>query len=221
MEAKNKTSQVPSSGSSRIPDGGLLRTESFGQRPDHPVSKTGIEPSSVNAAMLLDILPRAAGPTSSVFAVAAWGTLLVKLTSPLDGDPKSVELKTSPELCVLVYVGPELRSKSQDNHQCMTVVSENEEYLSDLPRSDQLRLEVDCPDNNDRDDPPEFRLGPSKRYARSVEVSPDAPIRSSGALVASFQTRMVLGRTSSWSVSGMTNLRIASRSSADPSPRVR
>ncbi|GMF48998.1 unnamed protein product [Phytophthora fragariaefolia] len=72
----HKTSQVPSSGSSRTPDGGLLRMESFDQRPDHPVLKTGIAPSSVNAAMILDVLPRAAGPTSSVIAVAAWSTLL-------------------------------------------------------------------------------------------------------------------------------------------------
>ncbi|GMF36860.1 unnamed protein product [Phytophthora fragariaefolia] len=75
-----------------------------------------------------------------------------------------VGLKTTPELCVLVHVGPGLRSKSQDNHQCMTVISENEECLSDLPRPDQPRLEEDCPDNNDWDDPPEFRLGPGQRY---------------------------------------------------------
>ncbi|GMF39980.1 unnamed protein product [Phytophthora fragariaefolia] len=87
----------------------------------------------------------------------------VKLTSLLGGDPERVGLKTTPELCVLVYVGPELRSKSHDNHQCMTVISENEEYLSDLPRSDQPRLEEGCPDNNDRDDPPESRLGPGQR----------------------------------------------------------
>ncbi|GMF39316.1 unnamed protein product [Phytophthora fragariaefolia] len=54
----------------------LLRVGSFDRRPDHPVSQTGIAPSSVNAAMILDILPRAAGPTSSVIAVAARGTLL-------------------------------------------------------------------------------------------------------------------------------------------------
>ncbi|GMG16130.1 unnamed protein product [Phytophthora fragariaefolia] len=41
-----------------------------------PLSKTGIAPSSVYAAMILDILPRAAGPTSSVIAVAARGTLV-------------------------------------------------------------------------------------------------------------------------------------------------
>ncbi|GMF45643.1 unnamed protein product [Phytophthora fragariaefolia] len=97
----------------------------------------------------------------------------VKLTSPLDGDPERVGLKTTPDLCVLVYVGPELRSKSQDNHQCMTVISENEEYLSDLPLPDQLRLEEDCPDNNDRDDPPEFRLGPGQRYGWWEEHNSD------------------------------------------------
>ncbi|GMF46190.1 unnamed protein product [Phytophthora fragariaefolia] len=206
MEAKHKTSKVPSSGSSRTPDGGLLRMESFDRRPDHPVSKTGIAPSSVDAAMILDILPRAAGPTSSVIAVAARGTLLgcaecdlarsvrsfmktnvengkfqavktlarqVKLTSLLDGDPERVGLKNTPELCVLVYVGPELRRKSQYNHQCMTVISENEEYLSDLPLPDQLRLEEDCPDNNDRDGPPEFRLGPGQRYGWREEHNSD------------------------------------------------
>ncbi|GMF41724.1 unnamed protein product [Phytophthora fragariaefolia] len=194
MEAKHKTSQVPSSESSRTPDGVLLRMESFDQRPDHPVSKSEIAPSSVNAAMILDIPPRAVGPTSSVIAVAARGTLLgcvecdlarsvrsfmktnvengkknpssedTRSSSPLDGGPERVGLKTTPELCGLVYVGPELRSKSQDNHQCMTVISENEEYLSDLPLPDQLRLEEDCPDNNDRDDPPEFQLGPGQQY---------------------------------------------------------
>ncbi|GMF28482.1 unnamed protein product [Phytophthora fragariaefolia] len=75
IEAKHKTSQVPSSGSSITPDGGRLRMESFDQRPDHPVSKTGIAPSSVTAAMILDILLRAAGPTSSVTSAAARDTL--------------------------------------------------------------------------------------------------------------------------------------------------
>ncbi|GMF36809.1 unnamed protein product [Phytophthora fragariaefolia] len=97
----------------------------------------------------------------------------VKLTSPLDGDPERVGLKTTPELCVLVYVGPALRRKSQDNHQCMTVISENDEYISDLPRPDQLRLEDGCPDNNDRDDPPEFRLGPGQRYGWWEEHNSD------------------------------------------------
>ncbi|GMF62407.1 unnamed protein product [Phytophthora fragariaefolia] len=82
-------------------------------------------------------------------------------------------LATTPESCVLVYVGPELRSKSQDNHQCMTVISENEAYLSDLPLPDQLRLEEDCPDNNDRDDPPEIRLGPGQRYGWWEEHNSD------------------------------------------------
>ncbi|GMF23852.1 unnamed protein product [Phytophthora fragariaefolia] len=76
MEAKYKTYQVPFSGSSRTQDGGPLRMESFDQHPDHPVSKTEIAPRSVNAAMISDILLRAAGPTSSVTAVAARGTLL-------------------------------------------------------------------------------------------------------------------------------------------------
>ncbi|GMF33075.1 unnamed protein product [Phytophthora fragariaefolia] len=129
---------------------------------DHPVSKIGIALNSVNAEMILDILPRAAGRTSSVTAVAARGTLIER-----------VGLKTTPELCVVVYVGPELRSKSQDNHQCMTVISENDEYLSDLPRPDQLRLKEDCPDNNDRDDPPEFRLGPGQRYGWWEEHNSD------------------------------------------------
>ncbi|GMF45642.1 unnamed protein product [Phytophthora fragariaefolia] len=71
MEAKHTISQVPSSGSSRTPDGGLLRMECFDRRPDHPVLKADIASSSLNAAMILDILPRAAGPTSSVIAVAA------------------------------------------------------------------------------------------------------------------------------------------------------
>ncbi|GMF37874.1 unnamed protein product [Phytophthora fragariaefolia] len=84
-----------------------------------------------------------------------------------------VGLKTTPALCVLVYVGPDLRSKSQDNHQCMTVISENEEYLSDLPRPDQPRLEEDCPDNKDWDDPPEFRSGPGQRYGWWEEHNSD------------------------------------------------
>ncbi|GMF44804.1 unnamed protein product [Phytophthora fragariaefolia] len=47
----------------------------------------------------------------------------------------------------------------------MTAISEiNEEYLSDLPRLDQPRSKIDCPDDNDWDDPPEFRLGPGQRY---------------------------------------------------------
>ncbi|KAJ8525522.1 hypothetical protein ON010_g15592 [Phytophthora cinnamomi] len=46
------------------------------------------------------------------------------LTSPLDGDPERVGLKTTTDLCVLVYIRPELRSKNQDSHQCLTVISE-------------------------------------------------------------------------------------------------
>ncbi|GMF46112.1 unnamed protein product [Phytophthora fragariaefolia] len=193
MEAKHKTSQVPFSGLSRTADGDRLQMESFDQHPDHPVSKTGIAPSAVNAAMISVILLRVAGLISSV---AARGTQLdsaeldpvrfvrsfmktnvdngkIKLTSPLDGDPERVGPKTTPELCVLVYVGPELRNRSQDNHQCMTVISENKEYLSGLPLPDQLRLEENCPDNNDRDDPPEFRLGPGQRYGWWEEHNSD------------------------------------------------
>ncbi|GMG14522.1 unnamed protein product [Phytophthora fragariaefolia] len=189
-------SRAPSSGSSRAPDGGRLRMESFDQHPDHPVSKTVIASSSVNAAMISDILPRAAGLTSSVTPVAATGTLFGYAESDPARSVRSfmktnmengkkfqavktlarqerVGLKTTPELCVLVYVGPELRSKSQDNHQCMTGMSENEEYLSDLPRPDQPRLEDDCPDNNDWDDPPEFRLGPRQRYGWWEEHNSD------------------------------------------------
>ncbi|GMF47222.1 unnamed protein product [Phytophthora fragariaefolia] len=77
MEAKNKRSRVPSSRASRAPDGCRLRMESFDQRPDHPVSKTGIAPSSVNAEMISDILQRAVGMTSSVIAAAAKDTPLI------------------------------------------------------------------------------------------------------------------------------------------------
>ncbi|GMF16759.1 unnamed protein product [Phytophthora fragariaefolia] len=55
----------------------------------------------------------------------------------------------------------------------MTVISENEEYLSDLPRPDQPRLKEDCPANNDWDDPPEFRLGPGQRYGWWEEHNSD------------------------------------------------
>lgn len=47
-----------------------------------------------------------------------WGET-VKPLSPLDGDPERAGLKKTPELCVLAYVGPELRR--QVNHQCMTI----------------------------------------------------------------------------------------------------
>ncbi|GMF39990.1 unnamed protein product [Phytophthora fragariaefolia] len=109
-------------------------------------------------------------------------------SSPLDGDPERVWLKTTPELCVLAYVGPELRSKSQDNHQCMTVISENDEYLSDLPRPDQPRLEEGCPDNNCRDDPTEFRLGPGQRYGWWEEHNSDETKK-----VAVVQGKITLG----------------------------
>ncbi|GMF55437.1 unnamed protein product [Phytophthora fragariaefolia] len=52
-------------------------------------------------------------------------------------------------------------------------ISKNEEYLPDLPRPDQPRLEEDCPDNNDWDDPPEFRLGPGQRYGWWEEHNSD------------------------------------------------
>ncbi|GMF14645.1 unnamed protein product [Phytophthora fragariaefolia] len=115
MEAKHKTSQVPFSGSSRTPDGGRLRMKSFDQHPDHLISKTGIAPSSVNAAMISDILPRAAGPTSSVTAVAARDTLL----GYAEFDPaRSVRSfmnanvengKSSEDTCSSRYTGPTAR----------------------------------------------------------------------------------------------------------------
>ncbi|GMF35716.1 unnamed protein product [Phytophthora fragariaefolia] len=42
-----------------------------------------------------------------------------------------------------------------------------------LPRPDQPRLEEGCPDNNVRDDPPEFRLGPGQRYGWWEEHNSD------------------------------------------------
>ncbi|GMF19437.1 unnamed protein product [Phytophthora fragariaefolia] len=72
-DREHKTSQVPFSGSSRTPDEGRLRMESFDQHQDHLVSRTGIASNSVNAAMISDILLRVDGPTSSVIAVAAKG----------------------------------------------------------------------------------------------------------------------------------------------------
>ncbi|GMF50470.1 unnamed protein product [Phytophthora fragariaefolia] len=110
-----------------------------------------------------------------------------------------VGLKTIPELCVLVYVGPELRSKSQDNHQCMTVISENEEYLSDLPRPEQLRLEKDCPDNNDRDDPPEFRLGPGQRYGWCEKQNSDETKKVAMAQTPSQVLQTAPGVRTRWS----------------------
>ncbi|GMF35677.1 unnamed protein product [Phytophthora fragariaefolia] len=47
----------------------------------------------------------------------------VKLVSPLDGDPERAGLKRSRGLCVLVYVGPELRRRRKsDNQQCLTTL---------------------------------------------------------------------------------------------------
>ncbi|GMF64243.1 unnamed protein product [Phytophthora fragariaefolia] len=86
-------------------------------------------------------------------------------SSPLDGDPERVGLKTTPELCVLVYVGPEMRNKNQENHPCMTVPSEKDDkYLSVHQWLEKPRLVERSPDNNDWDDPPEFRLSPGQRF---------------------------------------------------------
>ncbi|GMF36883.1 unnamed protein product [Phytophthora fragariaefolia] len=47
----------------------------------------------------------------------------VKLVSPLDGDPERAGLKRSQVLCVLVYVGPELRRRRKsDNQQYMNTL---------------------------------------------------------------------------------------------------
>ncbi|GMF42748.1 unnamed protein product [Phytophthora fragariaefolia] len=47
----------------------------------------------------------------------------VKLVSPLNDDPERAGLKHSQGLCVLVYVGPELRRRRKsDNQQCMTTL---------------------------------------------------------------------------------------------------
>ncbi|POM70414.1 LOW QUALITY PROTEIN: Hypothetical protein PHPALM_13151, partial [Phytophthora palmivora] len=88
---------------------------------------------------------------------------------PLDGDPERVGLKKPPELCVLAYVGPELK-KQQVNHQCMTITQDD----SQVPDSGyELFPDVDVdskdldddwnPDNLD-DTPVEFRLKPGERY---------------------------------------------------------
>ncbi|OWZ15526.1 hypothetical protein PHMEG_00010818 [Phytophthora megakarya] len=85
---------------------------------------------------------------------AGFGGEAVKPVNPLDGDPERVGLKDISQLCVLVYVAPELRSRDQDNHQYMSVI-ENDADL----RPEMLILE-----NQEWDSRPEFQLNPGERY---------------------------------------------------------
>jgi hypothetical protein len=45
-----------------------------------------------------------------------------------------VGLKMTPQLCVLVYVGPELRRQRQPEHQCMSVRPDDDTSLPDQSR---------------------------------------------------------------------------------------
>ncbi|POM75582.1 Hypothetical protein PHPALM_7302 [Phytophthora palmivora] len=77
----------------------------------------------------------------------------VKLTSPLDGDPERAGLKLPQGLCVLANVGPELRVKKPDNHQCMTMIQ------GEPTESDHM-----YPFSSEDDLPVEFRLQPGQKY---------------------------------------------------------
>ncbi|EGZ27096.1 hypothetical protein PHYSODRAFT_472956 [Phytophthora sojae] len=93
----------------------------------------------------------------------------VKPLSPLGGDPVRAGLK-APELCVLAYVGPELRISHQDNQQCMISLSNDDPIQSDQidDRSGLSRSELRAPDG-----PTEFRLEPGERYGWWVDHEPD------------------------------------------------
>jgi len=91
------------------------------------------------------------------------GTAAVKPISPLDGDPERSGLKKTPELCVLVYVGPGLRCQKQHKQQCMTVKSDDGAFLSDQSRLEYPHLEP-CTPEVDLDEPQEFQLEPGERY---------------------------------------------------------
>jgi len=109
------------------------------------------------------------GPTTfDPEATSGWrcefrGNATVKPISPLDGDPERAGLKKTPELCVLVYVGPELRCQKQHKQQCMTVKSDDGAFLSDQSRLEYPHLEP-LSSEVDLDEPQEFRLEPGERY---------------------------------------------------------
>ncbi|KAE8876759.1 hypothetical protein PF005_g24430 [Phytophthora fragariae] len=129
----------------RTPVGNLLR-ESFDlmtRRPD--LASHQIRPDSARRESVLDTPKIVAGPDSNVIDV--------KPVSPLDGDPERAGPKKPPELCALVYLGPELKSRTQGKHECMTV------FKDDDSRSDDSSLDVP-----ELDPPIEFRLKPGERF---------------------------------------------------------
>ncbi|OWY92271.1 hypothetical protein PHMEG_00038796 [Phytophthora megakarya] len=78
--------------------------------------------------------------------------------SPLDGDLVRDGHGKTPGLCALVYVGPELRTKNQDNPQCMTSMFQDP-MSSGLGPSGLLHSGGTYPEF-----PVEFRLRDGERY---------------------------------------------------------
>ncbi|OWY97449.1 LOW QUALITY PROTEIN: hypothetical protein PHMEG_00032012 [Phytophthora megakarya] len=77
----------------------------------------------------------------------------VKLVSPLDGDPERAGLERPQGLCVLAYVGRELREKKTDNQQCMIM---NQDY--------PIKPVQVQPDLTESEGSVELSLRPGQRY---------------------------------------------------------
>ncbi|OWY92069.1 hypothetical protein PHMEG_00039076, partial [Phytophthora megakarya] len=86
--------------------------------------------------------------------------------APLDGDPVRDGHGKTPGLCALVYFGPELRTKTRDNQQCMTSMFQDP-MSSGLGPSGLLHTGGTYPEF-----PVEFRLRDGERYGWWITHQP-------------------------------------------------
>jgi hypothetical protein len=97
-----------------------------------------------------------------------WGRSVKPLCPPSEDSICGGQRRPS-ELCVLAYVGPELRTKNQENQQCMTFLND-EDFASDCGVSG---CDPSPPLPTDPEEPTEFRLQPGERYGWWAENDPE------------------------------------------------
>ncbi|EGZ18082.1 hypothetical protein PHYSODRAFT_499146, partial [Phytophthora sojae] len=84
------------------------------------------------------------------------------------GDPVRAGLKKAPELCVLVYVGPELRTRTQDNQQCMTTLTQDFMTSPENQHPEQANA-----GSVNSEGIVEYKLNPGERYGWWENNDPD------------------------------------------------
>ncbi|OWY91504.1 hypothetical protein PHMEG_00039893 [Phytophthora megakarya] len=93
-------------------------------------------------------------------------------------------------VCVLAYAGPELRTRNQDNPQCMTSM------IHDEPVPLDIRQSVSGPPfPPEPEGKPEFKLNPGERYGWWVENDREEERRQCATVhgaVNNFRTQILL-----------------------------